>query len=423
MIDNKYVIYHIPGKKIGVTNDLYNRVECQQGYEVGEYEVLESSDDIDYISKREIELQKKYGYKVDLVPYNELSVNLKLKNMKINVTEQTTTFPCPVNKLKGQLMDNLEMRWDTEHGSVYLDTDLIKWIVKSAKTSMFNTERCYVYNKAMIDDKYVIYHIPGKKIGVTNDLYNRVECQQGYEVGEYEVLESSDDIDYISKREIELQKKYGYRVDLKPYNELSVNQKLKNMKINITEQTTTFPCPLNKLKGQLMDNLEMRWETEHGLIDLDVDLVKWIVKSAKTSMFNDERCYVYNKAMARYLDNRKDQLPFPEQNGTWKAELATDDEVVFYFDMIREWAEDRGIYANGDPKTQYIKLMEEAGEVGRAILKEDLPEIKDGIGDMVVVLTNLAELCGLTIEECVESAYDVISKRTGKMKNGTFVKD
>ena len=47
MIDNKYIIYHIPGKKIGVTNDLYNRVEQQQGYEVGEYEVLESSDDIE----------------------------------------------------------------------------------------------------------------------------------------------------------------------------------------------------------------------------------------------------------------------------------------------------------------------------------------------------------------------------------------
>ena len=275
----------------------------------------------------------------------------------------------------------------------------------------------------MIDNKYVIYHIPGKKIGVTNDLYNRVECQQGYEVGEYEVLESSDDIDYISKREIELQKKYGYKVDLVPYNELSVNLKLKNMKINVTEQTTTFPCPVNKLKGQLMDNLEMRWDTEHGSVYLDTDLAKWIVKNAKTSMFNDNRCYVYNKAMIKYLNSKKDRLPFPEANGTWKAELATDDEVVFYFDMIREWAEDKGIYESGDPKTQYIKLMEEAGETGRAILKEDLPEIKDGIGDMVVVLTNLAELCGLTIEECVESAYDIISKRTGKMKNGTFVKD
>jgi NTP pyrophosphatase (non-canonical NTP hydrolase) len=275
----------------------------------------------------------------------------------------------------------------------------------------------------MIDNKYIIYHIPGKKIGVTNDLYNRVECQQGYEVGEYEILESSDDIKYISKREIELQKEYGYKVDLIPYNELSVNQKLNNMNINVTEQTTTFPCPLNKLKGRLMDNLEMRWDTEHGSVYLDDDLAKWIVKNAKTSMFNNERCYVYNKAMIKYLDNRKDQLPFPEENGVWKAELATDDEVVFYFDKIRDWAEDKGIYESGDPKTQYIKLMEEAGEVGRAILKQDLPEIKDGIGDMVVVLTNLAELCDLSIEECVESAYEVISKRTGKMKNGTFVKD
>jgi len=274
----------------------------------------------------------------------------------------------------------------------------------------------------MIGGKYIIYHIPGKKIGVTNDLYNRVECQQGYEVGEYEVLESSDDINYISKRELELQKEYGYRVDLKPYNELSVNLKLKNMKINVTEQTTTFPCPLNKLKGQLMDNLEMRWNTEHGSVYLDADLVKWIVKSAKTSMFNNDRCYVYNKAMTKYLDNKRykneiDELPFKEDL------YEHEDDVVFYFDKIRDWAEDKGIYESGDPKTQYIKLMEEAGETGRAILKEDLPEIKDGIGDMVVVLTNLAELCGLTIEECVESAYDVISKRTGKMKNGTFVKD
>ena len=53
-----------------------------------------------------------------------------------------------------------------------------------------------------MDKEYILYHIPGKKIGVTNDLYNRVEKQQGYEVGEYEILDSSTDIDYISKREL-----------------------------------------------------------------------------------------------------------------------------------------------------------------------------------------------------------------------------
>ena len=266
-----------------------------------------------------------------------------------------------------------------------------------------------------MENKYIIYHIPGKKIGVTNDLYNRVEQQQGYEVGEYEILESSDDINYISKREIELQKEYGYRVDLIPYNELSVNQKLKSMNINITEQTTTFPCPVNKLKGQLMDNLEMRWNTEHGSVYLDDDLAKWIVKNAKTSMFNKDRCYVYNKALSKYIDNRN-TMPFPESQ--WEGE-----KVMFYFDMIRDWAEERGIYANGDPKTQSLKLVEEVGETCRAILKQNKEDAIDGIGDCVVVLTNLAELLDTSIEECVERAYAEISNRTGKMKNGTFVKD
>ena len=93
------------------------------------------------------------------------------------------------------------------------------------------------------------------------------------------------------------------------------------------------------------------------------------------------------------------------------------------FDKIRDWAKERGLYDKGDTKTQFLKLMEEAGELGRAILKDDQAEFVDAIGDMVVVLTNLAHLGGTSIEACVDSAYNVISKRTGKMVNGTFVKD
>ena len=52
---------------------------------------------------------------------------------------------------------------------------------------------------------YYIYHIPGKKIGVTRNLNNRVTLTQGYKPGEYEVLDQSEDIDYISDKEIELQ--------------------------------------------------------------------------------------------------------------------------------------------------------------------------------------------------------------------------
>jgi NTP pyrophosphatase (non-canonical NTP hydrolase) len=104
------------------------------------------------------------------------------------------------------------------------------------------------------------------------------------------------------------------------------------------------------------------------------------------------------------------------------------------FEPIRDWARERGIYEKGDSKTQFIKLQEEVGELAKALLKNDEAEIIDAIGDCVVVLTNLAELCpiytdscGLDIERanieyCVNKAYKVIMNRTGKMENGTFVK-
>jgi NTP pyrophosphatase (non-canonical NTP hydrolase) len=92
------------------------------------------------------------------------------------------------------------------------------------------------------------------------------------------------------------------------------------------------------------------------------------------------------------------------------------------YDDIRAWAKAKGIYKSGDSRTQYIKLMEEAGELAQALLKNDETEVIDAIGDMVVVLTNLAKLRGHNIEDCITSAYGVIKDRQGKMINGTFVK-
>ena len=254
---------------------------------------------------------------------------------------------------------------------------------------------------------YYIYHITGKKIGVTRDLNERVTKQQGYALGEYEVLHTSDDINEISDLEIELQKSYGYKIDRQTYKNL-IN-KNNSMTINATEQTSTFPCPLNKLKGQLMDNLGLSWETTHGTFKITKENIPWIIKNARTSMFNDSRCYVYNKAFkVNSTENKK-----PSNLG---------DEANIY-DKIRAWASDKGIYAKGDSKTQYLKLMEESGELAEALLKNDETEVIDAIGDMVVVLTNLAKLRGHNIEDCVASAYSVIKSRQGKMVNGTFVKE
>ena len=252
---------------------------------------------------------------------------------------------------------------------------------------------------------YYLYHIPGKKIGVTRNLRTRVTLMQGYKEGEYEVLEQSDDIDYISDREIELQKSYGYKRDRTLYKNLF---KL-NMKVNPTEQTSTFPVPINKLKGNLLDNLGMEWKTPGYSFKLEKEHITWIMANARTSMFNDNRSYIYNKAFYEAFFNQ-DHNPPKQVN------------LTNYFPLIRDWAQERGIYDKGNSHTQYVKLMEEAGELAEALLKNDRYEIKDAIGDMVVVLTNLAVLEGMQIENCIESAYNEIANRKGKMENGTFVK-
>jgi len=302
---------------------------------------------------------------------------------------------------------------------------------------------------------YYLYHIPGKKIGVTTNLEERVEHQQGYNNGEYEVVMSTEDIDLISEKEISLQKALGYRVDRQLYKDLHNNnfKQLNEMNINVTEMTTTFPCPVNKLKGRLLDEIGMQWETEFGPCGITTMSVEWIMDNVKTSQYTGDRCYIYNKAFARWFDNNdayvglhhgldnakqmNDQYNGKTRSGALspsgmpecdkeQCECRTNYSSVDFisqFDQIREWASERGLYDKGDPKTQALKLVEEVGETCRAILKEDHKEVVDGIGDCVVVLTNLAELHGVSIEECIASAYGVISKRTGKMVNGTFKKD
>ena len=287
---------------------------------------------------------------------------------------------------------------------------------------------------------YYIYHIPGKKIGVTRDLEERVTNQQGYGPDEYEVLGEYINIDDVSSMERMLQKEYGYEVDRIPYNKLKCNE----MRINVTEQTTTFPCPVNKLKGQLMDNIGLEWDTEFGDCIITTESIKWIIKNVKESMYNIERCYIYNKAFARYFDNNdafseKDVMdqysgktltgalsPTGDKQNTIQEAVDCCSHVrceCAVFDDIRIWADQRGLYDKGDPKTQALKLVEEVGETCRAILKQDEPEIVDGIGDCVVVLTNLAHLCDTSIEECTRAAYNEIKNRKGRMNNGTFKKD
>ena len=244
---------------------------------------------------------------------------------------------------------------------------------------------------------YYIYHIPGKKIGVTRDLNKRVTAIQGYTQNEYEILDASTDIDYISDKELKLQKHFGYKVDRQSYKNL-----VKRMKINITEQTTTFPAPLDKLSENLFNNIGLKWETSFGEFEINAQSLQWILSNAKVSMYDKERSYIYNKAFYENINKKPSSISFSD---------------------IRDWANERNIIEKGDAKTQLIKLYEETGELSEAILKNNKEDIIDAIGDSVIVLTNLAEMAGTSIEDCILSAYNEVSTRTGRMINGTFVKD
>ena len=96
--------------------------------------------------------------------------------------------------------------------------------------------------------------------------------------------------------------------------------------------------------------------------------------------------------------------------------MTTESEII-------EWAAERGIFQESTPELQFVKLMTEIGELGDAMLRDDIADIEDGIGDAMVVLTNLACFYDLSADLCKLTALKVIQKRKGRMINGAFVKD
>lgn len=120
--------------------------------------------------------------------------------------------------------------------------------------------------------------------------------------------------------------------------------------------------------------------------------------------------------------------------------IYTMDELIY---KTRQWFYAKEIIQNSNPLKQLEKTQEELTETRDAVVKlkylganvelqsgvgadeclDLLNEIKDGIGDTVVTLIGVCEMYGFTLEDCLQQAYDVISKRSGKMVNGKFVKD
>ena len=95
--------------------------------------------------------------------------------------------------------------------------------------------------------------------------------------------------------------------------------------------------------------------------------------------------------------------------------------VSYWITKLVEWHYDRNLIDGSTSKDQYMKLIQECGELSDSLCKGK--DIKDDIGDIITVLINIAEREGVTIEECLEQAYDDVKDRKGMMINGVFVKE
>ena len=92
-----------------------------------------------------------------------------------------------------------------------------------------------------------------------------------------------------------------------------------------------------------------------------------------------------------------------------------------YEKLIAQWHKDRNLIDGSTDKDQYMKLIQEAGELSDSLCKNK--DIRDDIGDIMVVLINIMVRNNLTMAECLMVAYDDIKDRKGKMIDGIFVKE
>jgi hypothetical protein len=96
-------------------------------------------------------------------------------------------------------------------------------------------------------------------------------------------------------------------------------------------------------------------------------------------------------------------------------------ETDDFVEKITQWHHDRNLIEGATDKDQYCKLIQEAGELSDSICKGK--SVADDIGDMMVVLINIAERNGLSLADCLSKAWDDIKDRKGRMQDGVFIKE
>lgn len=137
----------------------------------------------------------------------------------------------------------------------------------------------------------------------------------------------------------------------------------------------------------------------------------------------NERCYeLYKNGMSAEEIAEEVGISELRVRESIKIKRIRENNMNNLIKQVEQWSIDKGL-DKGNSFTQYAKSSEEMGEVAAALCRNDVDELKDGIGDVVVTLIILAQQNNMTLYECLEQAYGEIKNRTGVMsKDGSFIK-
>ena len=255
---------------------------------------------------------------------------------------------------------------------------------------------------------YQIYHIPGKKVGISKNVKKRLG-EQGYTLEQVEILGAKENCINALRRERTLNKQLNYKPDG------FFHPDMFKMKYRTYEGNTIgFPVEKEEFIEWLDDHPNITLSTmkeEHGFVRGD-EGYEWLKMNVKKSKFPDGnlKTFIYCEALDVFAKNNLENgfIKHPSLDGL--------------ISNIYDWANDRGIL-DGSIETQTLKLGEEFGELQKAVLKDKPEDIKDAIGDIIVVLVSIAHFNGHSVADAVQMAYDTISKRTGFTNSkGDFIK-
>lgn len=271
---------------------------------------------------------------------------------------------------------------------------------------------------------YIIHE--KKKAGLASDVDKRL-AKQGYtrdDDGVEIFVEGISDLALARQIEKDVQKSLGYTDCEQGEDLVDKFLKRKGLKNDSPLKEAEAQGIYKTLKGNtigfriesenIMDLIGngCTFETNKGTYIASADDIEALNKAGhfNASKFDGElKTYIYTKIVDNYFNNKKDE---PICDGRVDRLLAD----------IHSWADDRGIL-KGKIETQTLKLGEEFGELQKAVLKSNSLEIKDAIGDIIVVLVSIAYFNGHSVADALQMAYDTISKRTGYTnEKGDFIK-